>query len=157
MDIYYFRSMTKKNSIMDKVVETLKADPDYPIDAEYPKNIMIEVTNACNLKCTMCYHKHMKRKIGFMEEKLYRKIIKEAKELNIENVGLYTTGESFLHPKIFEFIRIAKEDGIKYVYITTNGQTLDKEDIKENVVFFVTFTVLFACVNYFDVVNLFQK
>jgi len=79
----------------------------------------------------MCYNKHMKRKQGYMSEEIFKKVIDQAVGLGIENVGLYTTGESFLHPKIFEFISYVKDKGIKYVYITTNGIPLDKEKIQK--------------------------
>ncbi len=46
-----------------------------------------------------------------MSKELFTKIINEAKELNIKNVGLYTTGEAFLHPQIFDFIKIKKNKG----------------------------------------------
>jgi len=122
----------KNKSILEKSIEffTVK-DENYPLIAEYPNNIMIEVTNACNLQCKMCYHKHMRRKAGFMSENLYRKVIDKASNLGIENVGLYTTGESFLHPQIFDFIKIAKNKNIKYVYITTNGNALNEYKIKK--------------------------
>ncbi|MBT4935478.1 radical SAM protein [Candidatus Woesearchaeota archaeon] len=115
--------------IRDKKVQMWGKENELSVEAEYPKTIMFEVTNACNLACKMCYHKDMKRKVGFMTEELYRKVITEAKELGIENVALYTTGEAFIHPKIFEFITIAKEAGMKYVYITTNGQLLNEDKI----------------------------
>lgn len=121
----------RKISILNKLIECSKADRNYPIIAEYPNNLMIELTNACNLRCEMCYHRKMKRKPGFMSKELFTSIIKQAKELNIQNIGFYTTGEAFLHPQIFDFIKIAKDNGIEYVYITTNGQALNKKEIQK--------------------------
>lgn len=106
-------------------------DEDYQLYAKYPKNLMVEVTNACNLRCVMCYNRRMKRKKGFMDMDTYTLVLKNAKEIGIEMVGLYTIGESFLHPKIFDFIKLAKEMGFKYVYITTNGIPLNEESIKK--------------------------
>lgn len=105
-------------------------DGNFPMTASIPNNLMIEVTNVCNLKCKMCDNKHMTRKKGFMSFDLFKNIVNQAKGLNIENIGLYTTGESFLHPQILDFIKYAKQAGIKYVYITTNGQALNDEKIK---------------------------
>lgn len=106
-------------------------DKSYPLKAFYPKNLMVEITNACNLRCVMCYNRKMKRKRGFMRMTTYKQVLQNAKEIGIEMVGLYTTGESFLHPKIFDFIKLANEMGFKYVYITTNGLPLNKEKIKK--------------------------
>lgn len=122
--------MSKQISINKKMKEILKNDENCPLNAEVPNNLMIELTNICNLKCEMCYNKYAKRKKGFMPFDLYKKIVNQARELGIENIGLYTTGESFLHPKIFEFIKYAKQSGVKYVYVTTNGQALNDRKIK---------------------------
>lgn len=121
----------KKISILDKSTELFKPDKKYSVKAAYPNNLMIEVTNACNLSCRMCYHKNMKRKPGFMSEDLFRRVIDQVVSLGIKNVGLYTVGEAFLHPRIFDFIKIAKQKGIEYVYITTNGNALNEDKIKK--------------------------
>ncbi|MBU0469176.1 MAG: radical SAM protein [Candidatus Omnitrophica bacterium] len=121
----------KKISINIKSSTINKVSDEYPIEAPYPNNILIEVTNACNLKCSICYHPKMKRKIGYMSDDMYEKIIDEVAEMGIENLGLYTTGEAFLHPKIFDFIKQAKDKGIPYVYITTNGLLINKKKIEQ--------------------------
>jgi radical SAM protein with 4Fe4S-binding SPASM domain len=123
--------MINKISINEKSKVMSSAVKGYPLEVKIPNNIMIEVTNICNLKCKMCYNQRMKRKKGLMSFSLFKKIVDQAHELNIENIGLYTTGESFLHPRIFEFIKYAKDKGIKYVYITTNGQALNDEKINK--------------------------
>lgn len=123
--------MANKISINEKSRIMSGADKEYPLEVKIPNNIMVEVTNICNLRCKMCYNQHMKRKKGFMSFSLFKNIVNQAYELDIENMGLYTTGESFLHPQIFEFIKYAKDKGIKYVYITTNGQALDGEKINK--------------------------
>lgn len=42
---------------------------------EFPDDIMIEVTNDCNLKCTTCYSHQDGRKRLYMEFELYKRII----------------------------------------------------------------------------------
>lgn len=106
-------------------------DKDYPLHASYPKNLMVEVTNACNLRCIMCDNRKMKRKKGFMDINTYKLVLENAKEIGIEMIGLYTTGESFLHPRIFDFIKLAKKMGFKYVYTDTNGIPLNKKKINK--------------------------
>ncbi len=107
------------------------SDKEHPLEAPFPKNLMIELTNACNLRCVMCYNRLMKRQKGFMDEDTYRLVLDSAREIGIKMVGLYTTGESLIHPKIFDFIRLAKEKGFEYVYLTTNGNLLNEEKIKK--------------------------
>ena len=50
------------------------------IIAPVPGLLMLELTNACNLSCSMCYNSRMKRKIGFMSLELAEKILDEARE-----------------------------------------------------------------------------
>ena len=128
---------TQQSVDYEKGIEYMKktcdrpTDKNYPLHASYPKNLMIEVTNACNLKCIMCGNRTMKRKRGFMDMNTYRLVLENAREIGIEMVGLYTTGETFLHPKAFDFIKLAKEMGFKYVYTDTNGIPLDEERINK--------------------------
>lgn len=115
-----------------KMVSDQVSEIENPLHAKYPKNLMVEVTNSCNLKCIMCYSRNMIRPKGFMSLDTYKLILNSAKELEtIEMVGLYTTGEAFLHPHIFDFIKHAKDMGFRYVYITTNGVLLNEKSINK--------------------------
>ena len=106
-----------------------KTEEGSSLTVDFPKNLMIEITNACNLRCVMCYNRLMKRKKGFMDEETFQLVLNNAKKIGIEMIGLYTTGEPFLHPKIYDIIKLAKRMGFRYVYITSNGVLLDKDRI----------------------------
>jgi MoaA/NifB/PqqE/SkfB family radical SAM enzyme len=110
-------------------LEQLKSSYDTGIApaarAPLPQKMHIEITNSCNLKCVMCYSPNMKRRKHFMKISEFRNILGEAIRHGIRELGLYTTGEAFLHPKAVEFVRIAKREmQIPYVYITSNGTLL---------------------------------
>ena len=98
-----------------------------------PVEIGIELTNQCNLSCIMCPHPEMVKKkirpLGFMSEPLFKKIIDEVVPF-AELVYLHGLGESFIHPKVFDFIRYAKSRGIA-VGISTNATLLDKKGAKK--------------------------
>lgn len=127
-----FKKINYKKGINFMAKQSLDVfDKKYPLNAPFPKNLMIEITNACNLKCSMCYNRLMKRKKGFMDSNTFKLILKNAKEIGIEMVGLYTTGEAFLHPQIFDFIKLARKNGFEYVYLTTNGNLLNEKKIKD--------------------------
>ncbi len=96
--------------------------------AALPDTIMLELTNSCNLACTMCMNPKMTRKKGFMSLELVEKILIEADTLGIRKIALYTTGESFLHSKIFDIILLCKKYNM-YTYVTTNLLLLDSEKI----------------------------
>lgn len=93
----------------------------------FPKGIWIEPTNICNLKCTFCFHSNdsMKRQKGMMQQSLYKKIIDDVSCFDPEII-LHHSGESLLHNKLYDFIRYAKQKGLK-VGMTTNGTLLEIE------------------------------
>jgi radical SAM protein with 4Fe4S-binding SPASM domain len=94
--------------------------------AEFPRTLMLEVTNSCNLSCIMCKNPKMIRKKGFISLDLVKKIADEAIKIGIEKIALYTTGESLLHKDIIKIIKIFKEKNF-YVYITTNATLFGKQ------------------------------
>jgi len=73
---------------------------------EFPKYIVIEPTNCCNLNCIMCPRKDMTRQQGFMDFELFKKIIDEC-EGHVDFIYLHFFGEPLLHPKIIDFINYA--------------------------------------------------
>ncbi|MFH1888992.1 MAG: radical SAM/SPASM domain-containing protein [Candidatus Omnitrophota bacterium] len=96
-----------------------------------PSELFIEPTNNCNLRCLMCpQSKGLKRPKGYMDMELYKKIIKDIRGLELRRVNLFMGGESFLHPRIPEMIKIAKKAGLN-VRLHTNGTLLDKKLNKE--------------------------
>lgn len=115
---YFKKRFLKKN---DEIKEFKKI-------ANFPKNALIELTNGCNHACIFCKNSHQKRRPSYLSIDLYTKFIKQAVILGLEEIGLYATGEPFMTKNIEEFIKIAKTNGVKRIYITSNGAlaTLDK-------------------------------
>ena len=107
----------------------------------FPDIIDIELTNNCNLNCSMCARQCMTRDKGFMDEKLFMSIIDET-ALELTPIRLIGWGEPFLHPKIIDFCRYVKivkritdidkltEKGTP-LHITTNGQLITEKQMKE--------------------------
>ncbi len=96
----------------------------------FPRIISIETTNFCNARCIMCAYPFMKRKKGFMEEKLYKKIIDEVKEKEFDILLLSGFGEPLLDKRLPRFIQYAKDKGIKKIGIVTNASLLTKKNAK---------------------------
>lgn len=95
------------------------------------KNLLIEVTNACNCNCIFCANSKMKRKRKFIDKNLVFKVLDEAFELGMREVGFYTTGESLLDDNLALYIKKAKKIGFNYVYITTNAILLNENKTKD--------------------------
>ncbi len=92
--------------------------------SEFPSVIAIETTNFCNARCIMCAYRIMKRKKGFMSIKLYRKIIEEIKDRELDILLLSGFGEPLIDKRLPDFIKYAKDKGIKKIGIVTNGSLL---------------------------------
>jgi organic radical activating enzyme len=56
-----------------------------------------------------------------MKPALFSRIIDQAKTFGVKELGLYATGEPFMHTDLEQFVEEAKQKGFRYVYISTNG------------------------------------
>ena len=90
--------------------------------------VNLELTNICDLHCVMC--KQSQRPKGYMDIQLAADILAEAAKLNVKQIALHTVGESILHPKIGEIIRLSKQYDF-YVYLDVNGNSLDQKKAEE--------------------------
>lgn len=89
--------------------------------------VRIEQTNACNADCGFCPHGVMERKIGIMGYELFCKIVDDCGHAGITKINLTSFGESFIDKRFIDKIRYAKDKGIPYVYLTSNGSLLDEK------------------------------
>ena len=93
-----------------------------------PVELIVEITNNCNLACIMCPRPNMTRSVGFMEPDLFRRIIDQVKdcaELVYLSGGL---GDPLLHPKYADMVRYAVENGVR-VGISTNAGMMTKRHV----------------------------
>ena len=102
---------------------------------KFPSHVDIELSSLCNLNCAMCYTttEEFKEKVnaGLIDFELFKKIIDEGAEKGLYSIRLSLRGEPFLHPKIFDMIKYAKEKGIKEVASLTHGGQLDEEKFEK--------------------------
>ncbi len=93
-------------------------------------SLIIEPTNTCNLRCTFCFvTEGMTREGGFMEFDLFKKIIDDSPDL--EHLCMHNWGEPLLHKDIFKMIEYAKNKGVYYVVMNTNGTLLTDKMIDQ--------------------------
>jgi len=89
----------------------------------------IELTTRCPLRCKMCCregHHGMARKDMSLED--FRKILPYLQE--VESVVLEGWGESLLHPRLIDIIRLVKNEGTQVGFVTS-GLTLTDEYVSE--------------------------
>lgn len=85
--------------------------------------VYIEITNACNLKCSFCPCSANEFK-KYMDIKLFERCITQAKTV-ADNVYFHVLGEPTLHPEFKDFINQLETVQLK-LNLTTNGTTIDK-------------------------------
>ena len=102
------------------------------ISKDFPETVLIDTVSYCNLKCSMCPHVNMKRKMGFMKWELYEKIINEI-SLNKKDVRIWMTffGEGFIIKNIDEYVKYAKDKGLKDVVMNSNGNLINEKNAKK--------------------------
>ena len=96
----------------------------------FPKVILIDNCNACNLRCSMCDHANMHkyRKTQLMDMDLYQRLIDEiARERPTARVWEIFFGDPFMCPDMAERVRYAKERGLTDVVLNTNGVRMTPE------------------------------
>ncbi|MDR0605718.1 MAG: radical SAM protein [Bacteroidales bacterium] len=92
----------------------------------FPIFIDVELTNKCNLECLFCVTGTgmQIRKAGYMSDETFMKIMDNIKDKE-SGLRFMGWGEPTLHPRLADYIRIAKKAG-HLTHLSTNGQLVDK-------------------------------
>ncbi len=86
-----------------------------------PKLMHIELSNACNHACLFCSNPLMQRKKKIADDKLVYKVLNEARDIGVKEVGLYSTGEPFIFKELDKIISHCKKLKFEYIFISSNG------------------------------------
>jgi len=98
--------------------------------------LVIIPTFKCHLRCLYCYQKTSKinkpifpeRLNGLMKFNIFKKVIDEARDLGLTTV-VFTGGEPFLHPRIFDMLKYTYKNDI-YTEVSTKFP-LKEKDVKK--------------------------
>lgn len=93
--------------------------------------VLVEVTDACNLACPVCYSDAKgDRKLPFDAFRRYLEALVDKKG-GLDSVQL-TGGEALLHPEVWDMLDfVAEHPRIRKVYLPTNGLLLRKPGVAE--------------------------
>lgn len=127
------RDFVARHTLLERAVargKTLAVRRKHPLGIvpDVPKRVVVEPTNACNLKCAYCGNKDMLRPRTYLDLALYERLLDEMVELGIPRITLHTIGEPTLHPRIAEMVRMATARE-RVVTISTNGTRLSEEPL----------------------------
>lgn len=89
----------------------------------YPRRLVLELTNACNLNCVMCGRNAADFKLAFFDMEVFKSL--EPLMDTVEEVTLMGWGEPTVHPNFIEMLRIIDHHHARK-YFCTNGMRLDK-------------------------------
>jgi uncharacterized radical SAM superfamily Fe-S cluster-containing enzyme len=96
--------------------------------------VLVEVTNACNLACPVCYSDAKgDRKLPLEAFQRYLSDL-IAKKGGLDSVQL-TGGEAVLHPEFWEMVAfLYAQPGVKKIYLPTNGILFARTEIADRLV-----------------------
>lgn len=114
----------KKNSDLN----IQEIDEGKAILQSYPRRLVFELTNACNLNCIMCGRNAADFKLTAFDMDLFRSF--EPMMDTIEEVTLMGWGEPTIHPHFNEMLEIIDRHSARK-YFCTNGMNLKK--VKESI------------------------
>ena len=94
------------------------------------KVVCIETTSACNAKCIMCTKRSLPHEAGIMSDTIFSKILTEAKELGVKQIGLSVYGEPLSDPKFIQRAKMVNDLGFRF-YFFSNASLLTQDKAKE--------------------------
>ena len=88
----------------------------------YPRRLVLELTNACNLNCIMCGRNESNFTYNFFDWK-HVENLKHILEYKVEEVTLFGWGEPTIHPQFKDILKFLSRYPVRK-YFLTNGTTL---------------------------------
>lgn len=116
------KSLTEKQKANSEL-NISEIDENKAILQSYPRRLVLELTNACNLNCVMCGRNAADFKLTAFDMDLFRSF--EPMMDTIEEVTLMGWGEPTIHPHFNEMLEIIDKHSARK-YFCTNGMNLKK-------------------------------
>lgn len=102
------------------------------LTAEFPSQIIVDITERCNLACIHCPHEEFTKSNFYaardLEIELNAKLVDEVREYgqgNTQYIRYSSEGEPLLHPRACEIIAYAARNSGVFVTLTSNGTILN--------------------------------
>jgi molybdenum cofactor biosynthesis enzyme MoaA len=104
----------------------------------FPSQLLVDVTESCNLECIHCPHPEFKKSHHYAG----RKVLPELNEKLVDEVGRHgkgltqyiryaSNGEPMIHPAIFQMLTYAVDNSDVVVTLTTNGTLMNQKRIDQ--------------------------
>ena len=109
-----------KSRVADRLLQAEEAKINVE-NPPFPKVIQVETTNICNHGCVFCAYTKMERPKRHINKEVFIRIVKECYELGSREIGLFSGAEPMTCKWLDEYVKLCKDIGYKYAYISTNG------------------------------------
>lgn len=123
--------MTTINPISSNEVEY---DFGGRLTADFPSQIIMDITEVCNLACTHCPHPDFAKSEHYdgrhLDPALNEKMIEEVRKHGqgkTKYIRYTSNGEPLVHPNGYEMIQSAVDHSGVYVTMTTNGKIMNEK------------------------------
>lgn len=107
---------------------------DGRLTEEFPSQVIVDVTEVCNLECIHCPHPEFKKTehyaARYLDPELNAKIVDEVRESGAgrtQYIRYSSEGEPLVHPKGYEMIEYAARNSGVFVTLTTNGTIMNEK------------------------------
>jgi len=108
------------------------------LSAEFPSQIIVDVTEVCNLACIHCPHPEFKKSEHYakryLDVELHRKMVDEVREHgkgSTQYIRYTSNGEPLVHPLIYDMLEYAVVNSGVFITLTTNGTILKEKRIEK--------------------------
>ncbi|HSD29642.1 MAG TPA: radical SAM protein [Vicinamibacteria bacterium] len=143
-----FRLEFRRELLVSRIAVSLAPPPDLEVftgvaplpelrkmpGRHYPINyLFVEITNACNFKCTWCPDEIMGRRRGFMKKERVFRLLDEVAEKRawlgpLYPVKLHQMGEPMMHPDLAQIVAHAEQRGVP-IELNTNCGHITRERV----------------------------
>lgn len=103
------------------------------LTAEFPSQIIMDITEVCNLACTHCPHPAFAKSEHYtgrhLDPALNEKMIEEVRrhgQGRTQYIRYASNGEPLVHPNAYEMIQAAVDHSGVFVTLTTNGKIMNE-------------------------------
>tara|TARA_R110002020_G_scaffold366278_1_gene578362 strand:- start:2183 stop:3154 length:972 start_codon:yes stop_codon:yes gene_type:complete len=103
----------------------------------FPSQIIVDITEVCNLACVHCPHPEFKVSKNyarrFLDPNLNTKMVDEVRKdgKNCSYIRYTSNGEPLIHPNGYEMIQYAVDNSNTFVCLTTNGTIMKEKRTKK--------------------------
>lgn len=104
------------------------------LKAEFPSQIIADITEVCNLACIHCPHLEFTKSEYYaarrLDPELNAKMVEEVRDYGkgmTQYIRYTSNGEPLLHPHAYEMIEYAARNSGVYVTLTTNGTIMNEK------------------------------